>query len=129
MNNKTKNILRWAPSGLVAFALTGSASSKLSGVQPLIEHFTQMGLVHYVKGFAAMELVFLGLFLFPRTMKVGLLLLTAYFGGAIAVELPYGQFMVAPVVLLSLVWIAAYLRNKFLFSSKQEKNTVYSLAA
>ncbi|MBE7174270.1 MAG: DoxX family protein [Williamsia sp.] len=129
MNNKTKNILRWAPSGLVAFALIGSASSKLSGVQPLIEHFTQIGLVSFVKGFAILELLFLGLFLFPRTIKMGLLLLTAYFGGAIAVELPYGLFMAGPLAILSLVWIAAYLRNPSVFSYKQEKVTLYRAAA
>jgi hypothetical protein len=77
----------------------------------MLDHFITMGLsVTLVKIFGVAEVMFSLLFAYPRTSKIGLLLLTGYFGGAIAAEIPFHQVM-APVMPLALVWIAAFVRE------------------
>ncbi|HET9430878.1 MAG TPA: hypothetical protein VFO70_06865, partial [Chitinophagaceae bacterium] len=53
--------------------------------------------------------------IWPRSMRIGLLLLTGYFGGAMAVELSHGIIFIAPGIILSLVWIIAYLRDSEIY--------------
>jgi len=66
------------------------------------------------------------LFLYPRTIRIGFLLLTAYFGGAIAVEITHGTFIV-PAIILTLIWIAAYLRKPDIFKGiKSNKKHSFS---
>jgi len=121
MNDKTKNILRWLPSFVIATQLTVSAVLKFTSFPFLVQSFTEIGLVQYLKIFGSMEILLEALFLYPRTMRIGFLLLTAYFGGAMAVEITHGTF-VAPVVILTLIWIAAYLRKPEIF--KGNKNNI-----
>lgn len=115
MTFKTKSILKWTPSIVVAFFVMMSASFKLAGFVPLVKQFMEMGLVQYLKAFGLMELTFMALFLHPRTIKIGCLLLTAYFGGALAVELAIGDFIAGPLVILVIIWIAAYQRKPDIF--------------
>jgi hypothetical protein len=51
-------------------------------------------------------------------MRIGFLLLTAYFGGAIATEITHGGF-IAPIAILTIVWIAAYLRKPEIFKGER----------
>jgi hypothetical protein len=44
-------------------------------------------------------------------MRLGFLLLTAWFGGAMAVELSHGSVFIFPAVILTVLWIAAFLRD------------------
>ena len=121
MDNKTKKILRWLPSFIIAVQFTVSAILKFINFPFLVQSFSEMGLVQYLKAFACAELILALLFLHPRTMRIGFLLLTAYFGGAIAVEIPRGTFIV-PSLILTTIWIAAYLRNPAIFKEKENKN-------
>lgn len=124
MSNKTKNILKWIPSMLVMCILTMTAIMKLIEFPPIFQMFEQMGLEQYMKIFACMELTFLALFLFQGTMKTGLLLFTAYYGGAIATEFIQHGTMIAPAIILCLIWIAAYVRNTSVLKEKEtERNT------
>lgn len=118
MNYKTKNILKWTPSVIVALQLSVSAILKFTSVPFLVQSFNEIGLGDYLMLFGIAEILFVALFLFRRTMKIGFFLLTAYLGGAIATEITHGSF-IAPVMILTLTWIAAYLRNPYLF--KEDK--------
>ncbi|MBE8724504.1 DoxX family protein [Flavobacterium hungaricum] len=62
-----------------------------------------------------MEMTFIVLFAFPKTMKIGFILLNCYFAGAMATELYRGQSMFNPAVPLILIWICGFLRDKSLF--------------
>ena len=96
---------------LIATILIVSGTLKIAGVHPMLDHFITMGLsITLVKIFGSAEVIFSLLFIYPRTSKMGLLLLTAYFGGAIAAEIPFHQVM-APMMPLALVWIAAFVRE------------------
>ena len=126
MSNKTKNILNWVPSIFIALFITMSASFKITALPLLVAHFTELHLVQYLKLFGIAELLFIVLFLNRKTMRIGCLLLTAYFGGAIAVELTNGGNMVAPVMILTIIWVAASLRKPGIFkdmSPQKQENT------
>lgn len=126
MKIKTQK-LKWIPSILVAIVISMGATMKLTGALQLVEIYSKIGLLPYMKLLGASELLLTGLFLYPRSVKIALLLLTGYFGGAMAVELSHGTIFIFPAVILSVVWIGAYLRNPSLFVSEQ-KTMVNSLA-
>jgi len=50
-------------------------------------------------------------YVFPKTAVLGAILLTGYFGGAIATHVRIGEPFVLPLVLGILVWVGLYLRE------------------
>lgn len=66
------------------------------------------------------ELVSAVLFLIPRTTSLGVLLLSAYLGGAIVTHMQNGEPYFGPAVLLLLVWVAGYFRHPELLQSFRE---------
>ena len=104
-------MIRKIPTVLIAAILTISGMLKIAELHPMLDQFLAMGLsITLVKVFGAAEVIFSLLFVYARTSKIGLLLLTGYFGGAIDAEIPFHQVM-APLVPLLLVWIAAFVRE------------------
>ena len=111
MYKKKRPMIKKIPAFLIATILAISGILKIAGIHPMLDHFIAMGLsVTLVEVLGAAEVVFSLLYVYPRTSKLGLLLLTGYLGGAIASEIPFHQVM-APVLPLVLVWIAAYVRE------------------
>lgn len=84
--------LPWSVQGLVKFNLPNSA--------------IPLGL---------MEIAFMILFIYPKTMRIGFILLSCYFAGAMATELSHDGSMINPGVPLILIWITAFLRDKSIF--------------
>ena len=126
MKSKTLK-LKWIPSILVAVVIAFGATMKLAGAPPLVEIYSKIGLLPYMKLLGASELILTGFFLYPRSMKIGLLLLTGYFGGAMAVDLSHGSIFIFPAAILSIVWIGAYMRNHSLFVSEQKTMTTSAI--
>lgn len=62
-----------------------------------------------------MEMMFIILFAIPKTMRIGFILLCCYFAGAMATELSKDASMLNPGIPLTLIWIAAFLRDSSLF--------------
>ncbi len=87
---------------------------KLTGGEEVRTKLGQMGVADYAIVFGLMEIIFAALFAFPKTMKIGFILLSCYFAGAIATELSRNSSLNAlmPIVL---VWIAAFLRDSSIF--------------
>ena len=108
---------------LVALIIIMSASSKLAFVPQLVEIFSKIGLLSYLNILGITELMFLALFIWKKTRKLGLLLLTGYFGGAMAVEISHGTFFSAPATILTLIWITAYLYDEKMFLSESKEVT------
>jgi formate-dependent nitrite reductase membrane component NrfD len=128
MKNNTRKIIKWAPTVLIALVITSGACMKLAVAPALADIYSKMGMQSWLQPLGVIELVLLTLFLVPRTMKPGFLLLTAYFGGAMAVELSHGTIFIAPGIILSFIWIAAYLRDASIFRSvERQKKLVTSL--
>lgn len=84
--------LPWSVEGLVKFNLPNSA--------------TVLGL---------MEMAFILLFAFPKTMRIGFVLISCYLAGAMATELSHDGSMLNPGIPLVLIWVTAFLRDESLF--------------
>jgi hypothetical protein len=52
-----------------------------------------------------------------QTSSLGVLLLSAHMGGAIATHMEHGEIFIPQAVMLLVVWIANYLRNPEMLSS------------
>ncbi len=114
MSTKTKRILSIILIAIPSLMLAASAFMKLSGSPEIVDGLTKGGFGPYIIMLGIIELLSVALFIYPKTYKVGFFLLCSYLGGAIAVELASGQPPVA-AVFLAIVWIAVFLRDKFMF--------------
>jgi DoxX-like family len=126
MKQKAKIILKWTLTVLVALIIGFSACMKLIALPPLVEIYSRIGLLEYMRTLGAIELVLFFVFLFRRTMKLGFLLLTGWFGGAMAVELSHGNVFIFPAIILVLLWTAAFVRDPSIFKSSHHKRQVLS---
>lgn len=102
---------------------------KLAAVPELVEVYSRTGIVEYMKLFAIAEILFVTLFIMNSTMRIGFFLLTAYYGGAMAVELSHGNMFVFPAGILIIIWVGAFLRDKSLFKSFHEQKQALAVRA
>jgi len=111
MNTKTKNIIFWVLTSLIAFVFLGSAYGKITGNPEGLKMAESFGLnaVNF-KLLGFIEFAAIILFIIPRTGVIGTLLLVAYMGGGIATHIEHGQSITAPVVIAAFVWIVGMLR-------------------
>jgi hypothetical protein len=126
MKQKRKNILKWIPSLFAAAVITASAYMKLVAMPQLVEIYSRIGILDYMKILGVTELMLIIIFPVPRTMKIGFLLLTGYFGGAMAVELSHGNIFIFPALILTVIWIAAFIRDASIFKTFQKQGQVLS---
>lgn len=125
MSPKTRNIIGWVLTGLIALAFIASAFMKLTGNEEAMKGAAAMGLSEGTfKMLGVIELLSVVLFIIPRTGLLGTLLLAAYLGGAIATHLEHQQPVTVPVILQCLVWITATIRFPELSSRLMGNRTV-----
>ena len=129
MKNKSKIILTWTLSVLIALIIGTGATMKLAGLPQLEDTFSKIGLLQYMGILGVAELSFVALFLLRRSMKIGFLLLTGYFGGAMAVEMSHGTIFIIPGAILTLIWVTAYLRDASIFKSVEQQVSKRTKAA
>lgn len=110
---------------LTSLGLLMSAIMKIIGEKEIVEGLSKSGLGNYVRFIGIIELFAVTLFLIPKTFKLGFLLLCAYLGGAISIELVGGQTPAA-AIFLAIIWISVYLRNQsmFLHQPVKEENII-----
>jgi hypothetical protein len=104
---------------IVALMLTTSGIMKLSGAENVVTLLTRAGLASYIKAFGIIELISVAIFLYPKTYKIGFLLLCCYLGGALSIELAEGQPPVASSFLV-ILWVSGYLKNKLMFINTEK---------
>ncbi len=98
-------------SSLVAVILLGSAATKFAHVPAVVGQLATMGIAgKRLVLVAVLEAASALLFLIPATRSAGLLLASAFLGGAIATHLQHGESIVAPSSVLALVWLGTGLR-------------------
>ncbi|NEU09337.1 DoxX family protein [Flavihumibacter sp. R14] len=114
MGTKTKRIITIVVTVIAVLMVLFSGIMKVAGGQEIIDAYSKLGVGKYLTLLAAMEISFALIFAFPKTMKIGFILLCCYFGGAIATELSHGATLnaITPMVL---IWIAAFLRDRSIF--------------
>ena len=115
MNAKTKRIITILFTVIASGMVILSGVMKLMGGTEIVKAMTNAGVGPYIPVLGIMEIAFAGLFLYPKTMKLGFVLLCCYFAGAMATELSHGGPLAGAVMVLVLVWIAAFLRDKTVF--------------
>ena len=101
----------WIPALLIAFsgALTLMANPKVAA------ELSKVGVRRYLRLLGVMKIAFAVLFAVPATMKLGFILASCYFAGAIATELSHKALKVNPFIPIVLLWIGAFIRNRAIF--------------
>lgn len=115
--SKGRRIAAWILTILISLLFTVSAIFKFIGPPEVIQPAEKWGLKDHLMLIAVGELVSALLFLIPRTHSLGVLLLSAYMGGAIVTHMQNAEPYYSQSVLLVLIWIAGYLRHPELLQS------------
>jgi hypothetical protein len=106
-----------------------AGTPKLLGLAPP-DHVEHMGLTESIRLVGAGEIVTGTLLLIPRTLSLGILLTSSFWGGAISVHMTHGQSYLLQSALLGLSWVGAYLRNPAVLGSfwgRQERTETSSM--
>lgn len=119
--NKTKKIITIVVTAIASLMVVFSGVLKFSHSPQVVETLTKVGVIDYINLLGSMEIVFTALFVYPKTMKIGFILLSCYFAGAIATELSHNGPLLNPIMPLALVWIAAFLRDRSIFLPEAAK--------
>jgi len=82
----------WIPALLIAL----SGVMKLSRQPRIVDGMSKLGVGRYLVLLGVMEIAFAALFVVPATMKLGFILASCYFAGAIATELSHDALKVNP---------------------------------
>jgi hypothetical protein len=111
VRNIVSNILIFLPS----IALLASSFTKLAHVSAIVAQMTAVGFSGpRLMVVTVLELASAVVFLVPKTRPFGLLLVSAYLGGAVSAQLGHGLPPEPPAVLLALIWIGTWLKNPIL---------------
>ena len=100
------------------FLLAFSSLTKILFIPYIAAKFEVLGIAEFGRLFGYMELVAFMLYLYPRTMGLGFVLLCSYLGGAIATDLHAPEYLYQPIIVLAFVFLATCLRNPALFSDR-----------
>jgi len=112
----TRKNIGWAMTGIIAL-LIGSAITKLIGAEKAVYMFDANNMSDWRVIVGIGELVAVILFIVPKTMRFGALMLSAYFGGAIVYHMTYTgndpdlQSFFVPAILLVFIWATAWVRG------------------
>jgi len=112
----TRKNLGWLLTAGLGLILTMSAGRKLFGSdEGLIREMGVGHIIGWMKIIGAGELISLILFIIPKTMRLGTVLLSAYFGGAIMFHMAHPdvarQAFMAPAGFLVFIWAIAWIRG------------------
>ncbi len=97
-----------------------SVFGKLSSSEEVVALLSGNGMGDWITIVGIGELLSVILFIIPRTYKLGTVLLSAYFGGAIVFHMthpdPAAQGFVGPAIFLVVIWILSWLRGNELLN-------------
>jgi hypothetical protein len=97
---------------LGGFVLVASAGSKFAQVPKVVSELGAMGFEGSRLMFiAVLEMLSAILFVVPFSRAAGLLLVSAYMGGAIATHIQHGQSPIQPAIVLAILWLGTWLRH------------------
>lgn len=114
MTAKTSKIISWVLMAIPSAILVLSGVSKLSGNPQVVEGLSKMGYGPIIKVLGVAELIFVALFLYPKTYKIGFYLILSYLGGAAAIEIAGGG-VPAALIYVAFAWAAVFVRDKYNF--------------
>lgn len=95
-----------------------SAALKIAHVPPVVRQLGALGFDgNKLMFIAALEIVSAILFLVPLTRSFGLLMVSAYLGGAIAAHVGHDQPFIQPAIVLAILWLGVWLRYPLALAS------------
>jgi hypothetical protein len=101
----------WIPAVMIVFL----GVLKLTSNPRVAGEMSKVGVGRYLRLLGVMEIAFAALFVVPATMKLGFILASCYFAGAIATELSHDVLKVNPFIPIVLLWIGAFFRDRSIF--------------
>jgi hypothetical protein len=114
-NESITNARRISGNILVYFGgvvLIGSAAAKFAHVPKVVTQLAAMGFGgERLMLIAVLEIISAVLFLLRPTRSAGLLLVSAYLGGAIATHIQHGESPLQAAIVLSVLWLGTWLRH------------------
>jgi hypothetical protein len=97
---------------LGGFVLAASAGSKFAQVPKVVSEMGAMGFEGSRLMFiAVLEMLSAILFVVPFSRAAGLLMVSAFMGGAIATHIQHGQSPLQPAMILAIFWLGTWLRH------------------
>ena len=97
---------------LSGLLLLGSATAKVMQLAPVVAQMGGNGFAGWrLQVVALLEIAGALLWLAPLTRSVGLVFVSAFLGGAIATHMGHAEPIFGPVVVLTAVWLGAWLRH------------------
>jgi uncharacterized membrane protein YphA (DoxX/SURF4 family) len=115
--SKGRRIAGWVLTVLLSLLFVASSYPKLTKSEQAVEMMTKIGLGNDVLLIGIGEAASALLFLLPYTHSLGLLLLTALMGGAIATHMQHGESYSTQSGILGLIWLTGFLRYPEVFQS------------
>lgn len=112
---KTNKIVTISLTALVGLMVITSGLMKAIHLPWSVDALVKQNLPNAATALGLMEMSFAVLFLIPKTMRIGFILLSCYFAGAMATELSHDGSMLNPAIPLALIWITAFVRDRELF--------------
>lgn len=103
---------------IVGFTIVG----KIFKSPQVVEQMDKLGFQEELLLLAGIEILALLLYVLPKTFNLGFFLLTAYYGGAIAVNLNSPLDTIPAIVFLAFIWILSFIRRPKLFLPDLVKN-------
>lgn len=102
---------------LAGLVLIGSAGAKLAQIPLVVSQLAALGFADSkLMMIALLEILSALLFLVPRTRPLGVLMVSAYMGGAISAHMGHNEPVYQPAIILMLAWLGAWLRHPEYFS-------------
>ena len=113
---KTQLWLGRITSSIFALFLVADGISHIMKPAPVVEAFNQLGLpLSTATGLGLVALACVALYAIPRTSHVGVVLLTGYLGGAVAIHVRAGDpvfRIVFPIIIGAALWLGLFLRDQ-----------------
>jgi uncharacterized membrane protein YphA (DoxX/SURF4 family) len=115
MQTKTRKIVNIIATVIPAGLVILSGFMKFNPPAEMLAEFQRMGIAQHMPMFGTMEFLFAALFIIPQTRRVGFVLLSCYFAGAIATDLSHSKPVHNAMLPLTLVWIGMFIADRAVF--------------
>jgi uncharacterized membrane protein YphA (DoxX/SURF4 family) len=119
--SKARRIAAWSLTSLITLLFVFSAVMKFLRVPEVMAAVEKWNLKDELILLGAGELISAILFFIPRTHSLGVLVLSAYMGGAIVTHMQNDEPYYTQPISLVLIWVAGYLRYPQLLQSFRAK--------
>ncbi|MCE6992012.1 DoxX family protein [Dyadobacter sp. CY323] len=116
MTTKTKRIVATVLIAIPTLVLIIGGLLKILNKEPesVMQFLTEAGFGNYILLLGLGELIIAALLIYPKTIKIGFLLASSYFGGALCLEISGGQPPVS-AVFLTILWVGMFLKEQGMF--------------